>query len=149
VGGATLVFGTGLVLFALDLVGDALQGATALDTFARPDPTIVRGLIEASLPLFGAIGLIMSALFLCSAGYVTLVTAALPRWTGWLALAGAVVNLLAAPSIFRGTDFLAVYTAAGWVTYIGQLALVSWFVIASIAMLRIRPVPLATPVHHR
>ncbi len=52
---AARVFGTGLVLFALELVGDALQGAAALDTFAKPDPTIVRALMEASLSLFGAI----------------------------------------------------------------------------------------------
>lgn len=142
----TLVFGAGLVLVALELVGDALQGAAALDTFAKPDPTIVRGLMEASLPLFGAIGLIMSALFLASAGYATLAAEALPRWTGWLALAGAVVNLVAAPSIFGGTDFSAFYTAAGWVTYIGQLTLVSWFVIASIAMVRKREVPPPPPV---
>jgi hypothetical protein len=44
------------------------------------------------------------------------------------------VNLVAAPSIFGGTDFFSLYAAAGWATYIGQLALVSWFVIASIAM---------------
>ncbi len=49
-------------------------------------------------------------------------------------MAGAVVNLVAAPSTLGGTGLYAFYSAAGWMTYIGQLALVSWFLIASISM---------------
>ena len=38
------------------------------------------------------------------------------------------------PSILGGTGLYAFYSAAGWMTYIGQLALVSRFLIASISM---------------
>lgn len=40
----TLVFGTGLALITLELVGDALQGGAALDTFVRVDPAGEPGL---------------------------------------------------------------------------------------------------------
>ena len=63
---------------------------------------IVKGLFEASYVFYGAIGLIIAALMLGAAGYAILATGALARWIGWLALAGAVVNLIAAPSIYGG-----------------------------------------------
>jgi hypothetical protein len=72
---ATLVFGAGLVMIALELVGDGLEAGAALDTAVKADPTVIRGLMEGSFPLYGAIGLIMLALSLASAGYAPLVYA--------------------------------------------------------------------------
>jgi len=66
----------------------------------------------------------------------------LPKWTGWLALAGVAVNVIAAPSIYGGTDYTAFYSASGWITYIAQLTWVAWFAITSVAMTRMRePAP--------
>ena len=76
---STLVFGAGLVVITLELVGDALQAAAAVDTFAKAEPAVVRALIEASFPFFGAVGLVMSALLLSSAGYATLATGGAPE----------------------------------------------------------------------
>ena len=135
---SALVFGAGLVVITLELAGDALEGGAALDTSVKADPTVVRGLMEGSFVFYGAIGLIMSALLLASAGYATLATGVLPRWTGWVAYAAALVSLVAAPSIFGGTDYTGFYTAAGWVTFIGQGALVIWFLIASVSMLVVK-----------
>ena len=135
---ATLVFGAGLMLATLQLVGDALQGGAALDASVKAEPMIVKGLFEASYVFYGAIGLIIAALMLGAAGYAILSTGALARWIGWLALAGAVVNLIAAPSIYGGTDYTAFYSADGWITYIAQLTWVAWFAIASVAMIRKR-----------
>lgn len=147
---AALVFGAGLVVATLELVGDALQGAAALDTLSgNADPSAVRGLWEASFVFYGAIGLIMSALLLASAGYAILATGALPRWTGWLAFAAALVNLAAAPSIFWGTDYTGFYTASGYVTFIGQGAMLIWFFIASVSMLVRRKAVAPTPVPSR
>lgn len=136
---STLVFGAGLVVITLELVGDALQAAAALDTIVKPEPAVVRGLIEASFPFFGAVGLLMSALFLSSAGYATLATGALPKWTGWVAYGAAVANLAAAPSILVGPDYRAFYTATGYVTMIGQGLLVIWFSVASVSMIVVKP----------
>lgn len=135
---STLVFGVGLVVITLELAGDALQGSAALDTYVKADPTVVRGLMEGSFIFYGAIGLIMSALLLASAGYATLATGVLPRWTGWVAYACAVVNLVAAPSIFGVTDYTGFYTASGYVTFIAQGAMVIWFLIASVSMIIVK-----------
>ena len=86
---ATLVFGVGLMLFAIELVGDGLEAGAALDTSVKADPTAVRALMEGSFPMYGAIGLIMSAFLLASAGYATLGTGVLHRWTGWFAYGAA------------------------------------------------------------
>jgi hypothetical protein len=135
---STLVFGAGLVVITLELAGDALQGGAALDTSVKADPTVVRSLMEGSFVFYGAIGLIMSALLLASAGYATLATGVLPRWTGWVAYAAAIVNLVAAPSIYGGTDYTGFYTASGYVTFIAQGAMVIWFLIASVSMLVVK-----------
>jgi hypothetical protein len=145
---STLVFGAGLVVITLELAGDALAGGAALDASVKADPTVVRGLWEGSYVFYGAIGLIMSALLLASAAYATLATGVLPRWTGWVAYASAVVNLLAAPSIFGGTNYTGFYTASGYVTFIGQGAMVIWFLIASVSMLVVKREAVArTPVY--
>jgi hypothetical protein len=135
---ATLVFGVGVLLVALELVADGLEAGAALDTVANGEPTVVRGLMEASFPLYGGVGMIMSALLLASAGYGTLVTGVLPRWTGWFAHAAAAINLAVAPSILGGTDPTAFWSASGYVTFIPQVAMVLWFLVASISMLRKR-----------
>jgi hypothetical protein len=80
---ATLVFGSALVMTASILIFEALAGGAALDTFTKPNPTVVRALTEASLAS-QAFGFILMALFLAAASYVILVTRALPRWTGWV-----------------------------------------------------------------
>jgi hypothetical protein len=135
---SSLVFGAGLLVIALELAGDGLQAAAALDTFVKAEPGVVRGLIEASFPFFGAVGLLMSALFLSSAGYAILATGALPKWTGWVAYGAAVANLAAAPSILVGPDYRAFYTGTGYVTMIGQGLLVIWFSVASVSMIVVK-----------
>jgi hypothetical protein len=101
---AALVFGSGLVVIAVELVGDGLEAGAALDTWVKTDPTVVRALMEGSFPMFGALGLILSALMLASEGYATLATGVLHKWTGWFAYAAALLNLAVAPSILGGTN---------------------------------------------
>ena len=131
----TLVFGAGLVVITLELAGDALQGAAALDTSVKADPTAVRALWEGSFVFYGAIGLIMSALFLAAAGVAVLASRVLPRWIGWAAFAAAAINLVAAPSIFGGTDYRGFYTASGYVTFLAQATMLLWFLIASVSLI--------------
>lgn len=132
---ATLVFGVGLVVIAIDLVADGLEAGAALDTWVSADPTVVRGLMEASFPLFGAIGLILSAFLLASAGYASLAAGVLHKWTGWFAFVAALLNLAAAPSILGGTDITGFYTASGYAPFVGQAAMLVWFLVASVSML--------------
>ena len=132
---ATLVFGVGLVVIAIDLVADGLEAGSALDTWVKADPTAVRALMEGSFPMFGAIGLILSALLLASAGYATLASGVLHGWTGWFAFLAAALNLAAAPSILGGTNITGFYTASGYAPFVGQVAMLVWFLFASISMI--------------
>lgn len=132
---ASLVFGVGLVVIAVELVGDGLEAGAALDTVVRADPSVVRGLMEASFPMYGAIGLIMAALMLASAGYATLGTGVLHRWTGWFAYVAAAANLAVAPSILGGTNITGFYTASGYAPFVGQTLMLLWFLFASVSMI--------------
>ena len=154
---ATLVFGVGLVGAAVTLVGDTLAGGAALDTFNKPDPTVVRALSEAALPAFGVIGFIMTALFLASASYAILATRALPGWIGWMGYVVAILNLAAVPTIYGGNDFMEATVAGGgtassgffsYATSITGLAFLVWLFIASISMIVVKREAVApTPVH--
>jgi hypothetical protein len=72
---------------------------------------------------------------------------ALPRWTGWLAVGIAVLDLVAVPAIFGGNDFMeavvaGVTTSAGWHVYINDvmgLAFIGWLISVGIAMMRLKP----------
>ena len=132
---AMLIFGVGLIVIAIELVGDGLEAGAALDTWVKADPTAVRGLTEGSFPMYGSIGLIMSALLLASAGCASLGSAVLHKWTGWLAYAAAVISLAAAPSILAGTNLTGFYTASGYAPFIGQAAMLVWFLASSISMI--------------
>lgn len=120
----------------LTLLGDVLEGALALDTVeGKADPEVVRALWEASVPEFGAIGLLVMALFLASAGYAMLATKALPGWIGWLACAGAIGNLVAAPAIYAGTNAAGFYTADGFISLLSELPFLVWTVSVSIVII--------------
>jgi hypothetical protein len=142
---AALFFGVGLVVIAVELVADGLQAGAALDTAVKSDPSAVRALNEGSFPMYGAIGLIISALMLASAGYAILGTGVLPRWTGWFACAAALLNLAAAPSILGGTDITGFYTASGDAPFVGQAAMLIWFFVASVSMIVKRQAPAPMP----
>jgi hypothetical protein len=92
--------------------------------------------MEGSFPMYGSIGLILSALLLASAAAATLVARVLPRWAEWLAFVAALINLAVSPSILFGTDYTAFWSANGWATFIAQGSMVAWFVVASILLLR-------------
>ena len=135
---ASLVFGVGVVVIAVELVGDGLQAGAALDTWVKADPTAVRALNESSFAMYGAIGLILSALLLASAGYATLATGVLHKWTSWVAYAAAVISLAAAPSILGGTDITGFYTASGYAPFVAQAAMLIWFLVASLSAIKKR-----------
>jgi hypothetical protein len=98
---AALVFGSALLQAASVLMFDALAGGAALDTFNKPDPSVVRALTEASLAM-NAFGFILTALFEASVSYAILATRVLPGWTGWLGFGIGILNLVAVPAIFGG-----------------------------------------------
>jgi hypothetical protein len=143
---AALVFGSALVQTASVLMFEALAGGAALDTFNKPDPTVVRALTEASLAITD-FSFILTALFLAAVSYAILATRALPRWTGWVGFGIAVLNLVAVPAIFGGNDFMeavvaGVTTSAGLYAYVSDvmgLAYIGWLISVGISMMRVKP----------
>jgi len=148
---AALVFGGALVQVASVLMFDALAGGAALDTFTGPDPGVVRALTKASLASQ------VLEFILTAVSYAILATRALPRWTGWLGFGIAVLNLLAVPAIFGGSDFMeavvaGVTSSAGWYAYINDIrgiAIICWLLIAGISMMRVKPKVAAPMVRER
>lgn len=128
---AMLALVGGLASWIVILVGDLLGAAAALDTYSAPDPVVIRALTEATKPAFGAIGLTMTVFFLAAASWGILATRTLPRWTGWMGYAVAVLTLVAAGTIFGGNDFLNTTiwggsASAGFYSYSYSMAGLAW-----------------------
>jgi hypothetical protein len=153
--GASLVFGSALVMTANTLIFEAIAGGAALDTFTKPDPTVVRALTEAALAS-QAFGFLLTALFLAAASYAILATRALPRWTGWVGFGIAVLNLAAVPAIFGGNDFMeaviaGMTTTAGLYVYISVVqgvAFIGWLIVG-ISMMRVKREAVAPTLRER
>jgi hypothetical protein len=130
----TLAFGAALALSTVTLVAASLEGGQALDAVGGlADPTAIRALGEGYILMYQSIGCILIALFSAAAGYATLGTGVLPRWTGWLAYAAAVLNLVAVP-LGLSIAPAAVLTVA----VIADFPLQIWLLIVSIMMIRKR-----------
>jgi Na+/phosphate symporter len=136
---ATLVFGAGLVWWAVTLVADSLEGAAALDSLVgTADPSAVKALVMGTLLIYNSsIAFTVTALFMASAGYAILATGALPRWTGWVACTSAILCLAAIPAMYVDViDTNGFYNVVGWgPAIVANVPVLIWFLIASISMI--------------
>jgi hypothetical protein len=139
----TLVFGAAAVWVGVTLVADGLEGAAALDALGpTPNPAGVRALVEGTILIYnGSIAFAITGLFLGAAGYATFASGVLPRWTGWVAYAGAAMCAACVPAMYFGpiatTEF---YNAGGWgAAIIANFPPLLWFLIVGIIMLRKSP----------
>jgi hypothetical protein len=139
----TLAFGACLALSTVTLVAASLEGGAALDTVSGlADPTAIRTLNEGTIIIYQSIGCILLALFSAAAGYATLGTGVLPKWTGWVAYTSAILNLVAVPL------GLSIALAAVWaVAIIADFPLQIWLLIVSILMIHKREVVAPTPAY--
>jgi hypothetical protein len=137
---ATSFFGIGMVYSALTLVSDSVTGGVGLDSVGgNPDPTAIRALTESTILMFGSVGLILIAALLFLAGYLIITDAALPKWTGWVAIAAAILNFAFIPSMYFGNDPQGFYTASGWGPAVAAtFPFLLWILVASIVMVRKR-----------
>lgn len=137
---ATLIFGSGVVWWAVTLVADSLEGAAVLNTVGgHADPTAVRALVEGTLLIYnGAIAFAVTAFFMACAGFATFRTGALPAWTGWLAYASVFLCVVSIPSMYAGiVDPNGFYNVAGWGPAIAaNFPPLFWFLAVSVIMLR-------------
>ncbi|WP_291046590.1 hypothetical protein [Herbiconiux sp.] len=135
---ADIAFASGLLFIAVTLVGDAMEGGTALDTMGlAPDASSLRALTVGHTLMFGSIGCTLNALVAAASGYLIVTSEAFPRWTGWLAYAVAALNLLSVPTMFGGTSPDSFFAAGGAAT--AMLATFPWLVwVACIGLVAIR-----------
>ncbi len=104
---------------------------------APADPTIVRAVLESTYLMYGAIALWLMAFFMAIAGYITLATGALPRWSAWVVYAGALVAFV--PSMFvHHVNIFDFYNPAGWgaTAVASSFPLAAWMIVFGVLMLR-------------
>ena len=112
--------------------------------YTRGDPSVARALTMGYLLIYnGSIAFIMTALFMAAAGYGTLATAVLPRWTGWLAYAASVLCLVCIPAMYVGpVDPTRFYNAGGWgAAIVANFPPLLWFLVVGVFLTWKRQTP--------
>jgi hypothetical protein len=135
---ADIGYAAGIAYVVVTLVGDGLEGGSALDASAGGGngPVIVSLTVGHAL-FFGSIGCVLTAVVSFASGYLTLISGALPRWTGWLAVAVAIPNLVFVGTAFGGTDDTSFRAAGGWGSVaFGTLPWLIWIVSVGIVVIR-------------
>ena len=138
----TLLFGAALGWLAVTVVADGLEGGAVLDTLnGNADPSAVRALIDGTLLIYnGSIAFGITGLFLVSAAWATFDSGVLPRWTGWIAVAAAVLCLASVPAMFGGpVNPAGFYNPGGWgPAIVANFPPMIWFLTVSIILIRRR-----------
>jgi hypothetical protein len=138
----TLIVVAMAVWTGVTLVANGLEGGAALDTLSgNADPSVVRALTMGYLLIYnGSIAFIMTALFLGAAGYATLATGILPRWTAWMAYAATLLCGMAIPAMYWGpVDLGGFYNAGGWgAAIIANFPPLLWFLVVGVLLIRKR-----------
>jgi hypothetical protein len=138
----TLSLAAMVVWLGVTLVANGLEGGAVLDTLGgSADPSVVRALTMGYLLIYnGSIAFVMTALYLVAVGYATFATWILPRWTGWLAYAGAALCVVSIPAMYaRPAGPERFYNAGGWgPAIIASFPPLLWFLVVSISLLRKR-----------
>ena len=113
--------------------------ATRKTSEAPPDPSAVRALIAGTLLIYnGSIAFAITGLFLASAAWATFDSGVLPRWTGWLAVAGAVLCAASVPAMYGGpVNYTRFYNAGGWgPAIVANFPPMIWFLTVSVILIR-------------
>jgi len=133
-----LAFGAGLVFVAVTLVGDAMDAGAALDTVNSyaANSVVLRALTEGHMLMFGSISCVLTALVTATFAYTTFASGAVPKWSGWVGYGVAILNLLAVPTVFGGTEATAFGSAGGFgVTLLATFPFLAWVVAVGIVTL--------------
>lgn len=137
---ADIAFSAGIAYVVVTLVGDGMEGGAALDaTVDGGSGTVIRALTVGHALYFGSIGCLLTALVSFASGYITLISGALPRWTGWLAIVVAASNLVFVGTAFGGTDDTSFRAAGGWGSVaLGTAPWLAWIVSVGVVVIRHR-----------
>lgn len=135
---ADIAFSAGIAYVVVTLVGDGLEGGSALDaSVGGGSSTVFTALTVGHALFFGSIGCVLTAVVSFASGYITLISGALPRWTGWVAVAVAVPNLVLVGTAFGGTDDTSFRAAGGWGSVaFGTVPWLIWMVSVGVVVIR-------------
>ena len=135
---ADIAYAAGIAYVIVTLVGDGLEGGAALDaTVDGGSGLVIRALTVGHALFFGSIGCLLTALVSFASGYITLISGALPRWTGWLAVVVAIPNLVFVATAFGGTDDTSFRAAGGWGSVaLGTFPWLVWIVSVGVVVIR-------------
>ncbi len=135
-----LTFGAAAVWLGVTLVANGLEGGAVLDTLrGGADPSVVRGLVQGTILIYnGSIAFAITGLFLGAAGFATLDSGVLPRWTGWVALVAAASCAVSIPAMYGGpVNPAGFYNAGGWgPAIIANFPPLIWFLATGILLVR-------------
>lgn len=136
----TLTFGAAIVWLVVTLVADGLEGGAVLDTLGgTADPSAVRALVQGTILIYnGSTAFAITGMFLAAAGWATLASGVLPRWTGWLAVVAAVLCAACVPAMYGGpVDYAGMYNAGGWgPVVVANLPPLLWFLVVGLILVR-------------
>jgi len=99
---SALFFGAGLVTAAVLVIGSAAEATAVFVSGSGTEPTTVRAAWAAAQILFTFLYL-PAAIVFGTVAYSVLRARILPRWVAWLSAVCAVLELIAALTIFGGT----------------------------------------------
>ena len=93
-----------------------MGGAVLTTLQGTPDVSAALPLVFGTLLIYnGSIAFAITGLFMAAAGWATLDSGVLPRWTGWIAWISAVLCALGIPAMFAGpADASGFYNPGGW-----------------------------------
>lgn len=138
----TLLVAAMAVWLGVTLVANGLEGGIVLDAMnGNADPSVARALTMGYLLIYnGSIAFIMTALFLAAAAYAIFATGILPRWTGWLAYAAALLCVVCIPAMYAApVDPAGFYNAGGWgAALIANFPPLLWFLAVGVLLIRKR-----------
>lgn len=138
----TLLLASMVVWLAVTLVANGLEGGIVLDALqGNADPSVARALTMGYLLIYnGSIAFIVTAMFLAVAGYATFATKVLPRWTGWLACAAALLCVACVPAMYAGpADSAGLYNAGAWgAALVASFPPLLWFLAVGVLLVRKR-----------
>jgi hypothetical protein len=128
------------VWLAVTLAADGLMGGAVLATLqGTADISAALPLVFGTLLIYnGSIAFAITGLFMAAAGWATLDSGVLPRWTGWIAWISAVLCALSIPAMFAGpADASGFYNPGGWgPAIIANFPPLIWFLVVGVVLIR-------------
>lgn len=128
------------VWLAVTLAADGLMGGAVLATLqGTSDVSAALPLVFGTLLIYnGSIAFAITGLFMAAAGWATLDSGVLPRWTGWIAWISAVLCALSIPAMFAGpADASGFYNPGGWgPAIIANFPPLIWFLVVGVILIR-------------